>query len=305
MGPALIGPYQPIDCALKSAWMSTIRPGRSLSGRRPRPAARAASVALTARPLMAGSPAAAYQERAANCRCALASRSDSRRARDPTRPASAALARRRAWRGSITSRSQIAASSILVNAAAAAMASPAATLRFRSTMGSITTTPFRAGAGAATGSSIHSRSLTRGCQARPRRMEPMSMRAKMSTPAVMTIQLAIENLCSAIQIPTPPNISPISVLTIWSAPQTADEVSSRAFGFVTLMTPSTQAVTRAIQRNTSTAFGIDLLTGGTNVAATMPVKRAIENWSRSGTSTPKRTRPRGGVLGRDQSPSRP
>ena len=183
------------------------------------------------------------------------------------------------------------------------MALAAARRRLMPASGSPCTSRRRAGAvRSVTGSSIHSRSLTRGCQARPRRMEPMSMRAKMSTPAVMTIQLAIENLCSAIQIPTPPNISPISVLTIWSAPQTADEVSSRAFGFVTLMTPSTQAVTRAIQRNTSTAFGIDLLTGGTNVAATMPVKRAIENWSRSGTSTPKRTRPRGGVLGSDQQP---
>jgi hypothetical protein len=31
---------------------------------------------------------------------------------------------------------------------------------------------------------------------------------------------------------------------------------------------------------------MDLLTGGTNVAATMPAKRAIENWRSSGTSTP-------------------
>jgi len=112
------------------------------------------------------------------------------------------------------------------------------------------------------------------------------MRAKMSAPAIMISQLAIENLCSETHALTPPNISPMSVLTIWSAAHAADALSSRAAGSVMLITPSTHAVTRAIQRKTSTDLGIDRLTGGTNVAATMPMKRAIENWRSSGTSTP-------------------
>src|SRR2546423_10149101 len=77
------------------------------------------------------------------------------------------------------------------------------------------------------------------------------------------------------------------VLRTWSAPQAAEALSSRAFGSVMLVTPMRHTVTSAIHRITSTGLGIDLLTGGTNVAATIPVKRAIENCSRSGTSTPK------------------
>ena len=99
----------------------------------------------------------------------------------------------------------------------------------------------------------------------------------MSAPPTMTIQLAIENLWSEIHATTPPKVSPTSVFTIWSAAHTADVLSSRALGSVMLITPSAHAVTRAIHKRTSTAFGIDLLTGGTKVAAIMPVNRAIEN----------------------------
>src|SRR5919108_1098124 len=60
-----------------------------------------------------------------------------------------------------------------------------------------------------------------------------------------------------------------------------------------LMTPTRQTVTSATHRMTSTGLGIDLLTGGTNVAATMPVKSAIENCSSSGSSTPKERAPGG------------
>ena len=111
------------------------------------------------------------------------------------------------------------------------------------------------------------------------------MRAKMSAPATMINQLAIENRCSMTHVPTPPNISPMRVLTIWSAAHAADALSSRAFGSVMLTTPSTHATTRPIHRKTSTAFGIDLLTGGTKVAPTIPVNKAIENWRSNGTST--------------------
>src|SRR5437588_10790182 len=82
-------------------------------------------------------------------------------------------------------------------------------------------------------------------------------------------------------------MSAIAVLRIWSAPQAAEALSSRAFGSVMLVTPMRHTVTSAIHRITSTGLGIDLLTDGTNVAATIPVKRAIENYSKSGTSTPK------------------
>ena len=43
-----------------------------------------------------------------------------------------------------------------------------------------------------------------------------------------------------------------------------------------LATPSTHAVTKATHKQISTGLGIARLTAGTKVAATMPVKRAIE-----------------------------
>ena len=76
------------------------------------------------------------------------------------------------------------------------------------------------------------------------------------------------------------------MLTTCSAPQIADMLRSRALVSVTLITPSAQDTIRATQNATSATLGIDRLTGGTKVATTMPVKRAIENWRNSGTSTP-------------------
>src|SRR4029077_17998441 len=83
---------------------------------------------------------------------------------------------------------------------------------------------------------------------------------------------------------------------IWSAPHTAEALSSRAFGSLMLATPSTQTVTNATQRKISTGLGSERLTEGTRVAATIPVKRAMESCSSSGASTLRRTRPRGRVL---------
>src|SRR5579864_3558219 len=83
---------------------------------------------------------------------------------------------------------------------------------------------------------------------------------------------------------------------IWSAPHTAEVLSSRAFGSLMLATPRTQTVTNATHRMTSIGLGIARLTGGTRVAATIPVKRAMESCSSSGTSTLRRTRPRARVL---------
>src|SRR2546430_12668399 len=188
----------------------------------------------------------------------------------------------------MTSRVQMDASSRRVRTVAAASAVAAATLRLNAARGSVATTGVRAGAArAGTGSSIHSRRRTRGCQARALRQEPRKIRAKMSAPATMMSQLAIAKRWSTNQPPTPPSKSPMVVLRIWSAPQAAEALSSRALGSVMLVTPMRHTVTSAIHRITSTGLGIDLLTGGTKVAATIPVKRAIENCSSSGTSTPK------------------
>src|SRR5438445_13731278 len=85
----------------------------------------------------------------------------------------------------------------------------------------------------------------------------------------------------------PPRIRPRIVLMTLSVSQTTDVVRLRAFSEVTLERPMAQAVISATQRRTSTGLGIDLLIGGTKVAATIPVKRAIENWSSSGISTPR------------------
>jgi hypothetical protein len=82
------------------------------------------------------------------------------------------------------------------------------------------------------------------------------------------------------------------VLTTSSAAQKAAMLRSRALLSVTLITPSTHAVIRATQSTISAGLGIALRTGGTNVTATIPVKSAIENWSSSGTSTPKERRSR-------------
>jgi hypothetical protein len=44
-----------------------------------------------------------------------------------------------------------------------------------------------------------------------------------------------------------------------------------------LMTPMTHAMTRAVHARVSIGLGIDFRTGGTSVAATIPVQSAIEN----------------------------
>jgi len=99
----------------------------------------------------------------------------------------------------------------------------------------------------------------------------------MSVPAMITSQLAIGKRWSRIQPPNPPSARPTSVLRIWFAAQAADALSSRALGSVMLATPSTHTDTKPTQRRISTGLGIDLRTGGTKVAATMPVNKAIEN----------------------------
>ncbi|TMD17441.1 MAG: hypothetical protein E6I96_01305 [Chloroflexi bacterium] len=67
------------------------------------------------------------------------------------------------------------------------------------------------------------------------------------------------------------------VLITRSVPHRAERLRSRALPSVTPVTPIVQAVRKASHSPTSTTLGIDLRTGGTNVAATIPVKRAIEN----------------------------
>src|SRR5205809_1242046 len=118
-------------------------------------------------------------------------------------------------------------------------------------------------------------------------MERSNISAKRSPPATMMSHVAIKKRCAEIQAPTPPNSRPRIVLMTWSVAQTTDVVRLRAFSEVTLERPMAQAVISATQRRTSTGLGIDLLIGGTKVAATIPVKRAIENWSSSGISTPR------------------
>ena len=94
------------------------------------------------------------------------------------------------------------------------------------------------------------------------------------------------------------------VLMTWSAAQMTDELRLRAFWSVTLSRPSAQAVIRATQSRTSIGLGIAFLTAGTKVAATIPVKSAIENWTSSGTSTPRERAP-GGEYWPSRATSRP
>src|SRR5713226_9627361 len=95
--------------------------------------------------------------------------------------------------------------------------------------------------------------------------------ARRSAPATNTTTVATVNLLSASQPTNPAPSNPTNVEMTWSMPQAAEVVSSRAWGLVMLITPITHATTRAVHARISTGLGIDLRTGGTNVAATIPV----------------------------------
>src|SRR5580704_1903900 len=110
----------------------------------------------------------------------------------------------------------------------------------------------------------------------------------MSAPQAIVRQVARVNLLSTSHAVSPAPRRLARVAMTWSTPQNAEVVSSRARGLVMLITPNTHTTTSTTHRTISIGRGTTRRTGGTRVAATIAVKRAIENCRSSGISTPRK-----------------
>src|ERR1700726_2763349 len=98
-----------------------------------------------------------------------------------------------------------------------------------------------------------------------------------SIPTANTTMVAIAKRMVSNQLTKPAPRRLTRVLSTWSTPHSAEAVSSRALGLVMLRTPITQTTTRTAHSAISTGRGTTRLTGGTRVAATIPVNSAIED----------------------------
>src|SRR5438309_734656 len=118
--------------------------------------------------------------------------------------------------------------------------------------------------------SIHSPSLTRGCQPTALRCERIRTNTRMSAPTTSTTAFAITNRWSATQPSMLVKTRPIDVLTIWSAPQAADSVSLRVFTCSMFVIANQQVTTRPSQMLASIHLGTERRTGGNTMAAAIP-----------------------------------